>query len=384
MQKTADVVVVGGGIVGVSIAYYLGKKGMNHVLLLEKNLVGEGSTGRSVGGIRRQWSTEVNMQFALKAYELFRNFADEFGVDAEFHQIGYLFLATSRQELEVFRGNVDFQNRFGVPSRVLTREEIERVWPFLSTEDVLGGAFCETDGYADPHAVTHGIARGAKRYGIDILQNTEVISVEVERGRIVSVTTSEGRVTTPVVVNAAGPHAAGLAKMAGVEIPVKPIRRQLFLTAPFAQIPSSVPLTIDRGQNFYFRREGKSVLLSGPQDEMPSFSLTTDFDSIADTAEKAARRVPVLKEASIVNGWAGLYQMSPDNHAILGKVPEVEGLILATGFSGHGFQHGPIAGLTLAELIAEGSAKTFDISPLALARFKEGRRIKETLTAFRH
>jgi len=383
VEKAADIVIIGGGIIGVSIAYYLAKKGAKNVVLLEKDLIGMGSTGLCAGGIRRQWSTEVNMQFAMKSFEVFQNFEEEFGSSPEFHQIGYLFLARDEEELESFKKNIELQNRFGVPSRLLTREEIKRAWAFLNVEDVVGGAFCETDGYAGPTEVTNAIAKGARRYGVEFFEKTEVISIEVARDRIVSVTTKDGRVETRTIVNAAGPHAANVGKLAGVEIPVSPIRRQLFVTDPFGKIPSSVPLTIDHKQNFYFRREGECVLLSGPQDEKPSFNLTTDFDAMVETAEKATHRVPVFEEANIARGWAGLYEISPDNHAILGKVPEVEGFILAVGFSGHGFQHGPAAGMTIAELIWNGRSESIDIAPLALTRFKEGKTIKESMTAFK-
>jgi len=383
MEKTADIVIIGAGIIGVSIAYYLGKIGAKNVVLLEKDLIGMGSTGLCAGGIRRQWSTEVNMQFAMKSFEVFQNFEEEFGVSPEFHQIGYLFLARDEEELESFKKNIEFQNRFGVPSQLLTREQVRKEWPFLNLEDVFGGAFCDTDGYAGPTEVTNAIAKEARRHGVKILEKIEVISIEVSRDRIVSVTTRDGRMETRTVVNAAGPYAANVGKLAGVEIPVNPIRRQLFVTNPFDKIPRSVPLTIDHKQNFYFRREGECVLLSGPQDEKPSFNLTTDFDSMVQTAEKAMHRVPVFEKAKINRGWAGLYEISPDNHAILGKVPEVEGLILAVGFSGHGFQHGPAAGMTIAELIWNGKSESIDIDPLALTRFKEGKAIKESLTAFK-
>jgi sarcosine oxidase subunit beta len=383
MEKTADIVIIGGGIIGVSIAYYLGKTGAKNVILFEKDLIAAGSTGLCAGGIRRQWSTEVNMRFAMRSFETFQNFEEEFGSSPEFHQIGYLFLARDEEELESFKKNIELQNRFGVPSKPLTREEVKNEWPFVNLEDVFGGAFCETDGYAGPNEVTHAMARGARRHGIKIFEKTEVISIEVARDRIVSVTTRDGRVETRTVVNAAGPYAANVGKLAGVEIPVNPIRRQLFVTDPFGKIPSSVPLTIDHKQNFYFRREGECVLLSGPQDEKPSFNLTTDFDAMVETAEKATHRVLVFEEANIARGWAGLYEISPDNHAILGKVPEVEGFILAVGFSGHGFQHGPAAGMTIAELIWNGKSESIDITPLALTRFKEGKAIKESMTAFK-
>lgn len=383
MQKTADVVIIGGGIIGVSIAYHLGKMGAKNVILFEKNLLGEGSTGRCAGGIRRQWSTEVNMEFAMKSFEIFQHFDEEFDASPEFRQIGYLFLARDEEEFETFKKNIDLQHRYGVPSELLSRKDIEKEWPFLNTDDIFGGAFCHTDGYAGPHEVVYAMAKGAKRYGVKIFQNTEVIGIEVKNGRVSGVITQAGSVDAPVVVNAAGPYAAQVGKMAGLEIPVSPIRRQLFVTDVFDKIPPSVPLTIDHKQNFYFRREGKSVLLTGPQDKEPSYNLTTDFDSIVETAEKATHRVPVFKEARIVRGWAGLYEISPDNHAILGKVPEIEGFILAVGFSGHGFQHSPAAGMVIAELILKGRAESIDISSLDLRRFKEGRTIKESLTAFK-
>ncbi|MDI6755135.1 MAG: FAD-binding oxidoreductase [Thermodesulfobacteriota bacterium] len=383
MEKTADIVIIGGGIIGVSVAYYLGKMGAKNIVVFEKNLIGEGSTGLCAGGIRRQWSTEINMHFAMKSFEVFQNFEDEFGASPEFHQIGYLFLARDEEELKTFTKNIEIQHRFGVPSQLLTRDEIKKEWPFLQTEDIFGGSYCHTDGYAGPYEVTSAIAKGARRYGVKFFEKTEVTAIEVQGTHIVSVTTPSGRVETPIVVNAAGPWAANVGKLVRVEIPVNPIRRQLFVTDTFKGIPPSVPLTIDYKQNFYFRREGELVLLSGPQDQEPSFNLTTDFDSMVETAEKATHRVPVFREARIARGWAGLYEISPDNHAILSKVPEVEGLILAVGFSGHGFQHGPLAGMVIAELILNGRADTIDINPLKLTRFKEGKAIKESLIAFK-
>lgn len=383
MAKTAEIVIIGGGIIGVSIAYYLGKMGARRVLLFEKNLIGEGSTGLCAGRIRRQWSTEINMQFAMKAFEIYQHFEEEFDALAEFHPIGYLFLANDEAELNTFKKNVELQHRFGVPSRLLSQDEIKGQWPYLNTEDIVGGAFCHTDGYAGPHEVTHAIARGARRYGVQIMERTEVTAVEVKQGRVLSVSTPAERIETRVVVNAAGPYAAHVGEMARVSVPVKPIRRQLFVTDPFWKIPPSVPLTIDHHRNFYFRREGQSILLTGPQDREPSFNLSTDFEAMVEAAEKATHRVPVFREARIVRGWAGLYEISPDNHAIMGPVPEVEGFLLAVGFSGHGFQHGPAAGLVMAELILKGKAETIDISPLALSRFKEGKAIKESLTAFK-
>ena len=217
MKKTADIVIIGAGIIGVSIAYYLGKMGAKNVMVFEKDQIAGGSTGLCAGGIRRQWSTEVNMQFAMKSFEVFQNFDEEFGTSPEFHQIGYLFLARDKEELESFKKNIELQSRFGVPSQLLNRGQVNKAWPFLNLEDVFGGAYCATDGYAGPEEVTHAIARKARRQGVEILEKTEVISIEVVKGRIVSVSTRDGRVETRVVVNAAGPYAANVGKLAGVE-----------------------------------------------------------------------------------------------------------------------------------------------------------------------
>lgn len=384
MQKTADIVIIGGGIIGVSIAYHLGRLGARNVLLLEKGLLCEGSTGLCAGGIRRQWTTAVNMQFALHAFDFFQTFRASFGVDPKFYPIGYLFLATDPKTCAAYEANVAFQNGYQVPSQMLARGEIERRWPFLNTADVLGGAFCDTDGYAGPHEVTHGLAKAARRLGVVIREHTAATAIDVRNGRVAGIVTPEGRVETAVVVNAAGPHAAEVGRLAGVEVPVEPIRRQLFITDPFDKLPPTVPLTIDNRRNFYFRREGKAVLLSGPQDETPSFNLTTDFDSMVTTAENATYRVPIFHETNIARGWGGLYEISPDNHAIIGPAPGVDGFFLANGFSGHGFQHGPGAGLAVAELILRGRCETFDIEPLSPARFRTGKLVRESLTAFKH
>jgi sarcosine oxidase subunit beta len=382
MKKTADIVIIGAGIIGVSIAYYLGKMGAKNVVVLEKDHICEGSTALCAGGIRRQYTSDIAMQFAQKSFEVFQNFKEEFDVDPQFHPVGYLFLATSLEEWDIFQQNVAFQNKYNVPSQILTQEEIGKRWPYLNTEDVYGGAFCDTDGYASPHEITHAIAKKARTLGIDIFEETEVKNIEVRHDRVVSVTAGEYRVETPIVVNAAGPYAENVGRLAGIHIPVKPIRRQLFITDPFDQLPESVPLTIDHKQNFYFRREGKTVLLSGPQDEIPSFNLNTDFDSMVETAEKAMYRVPVFENTNIARGWGGLYEISPDNNAILGKVPEIGGLILANGFSGHGFQHGPATGMVIAEVIVNGRTETIDIEKLSYERFRKGELIKESLTAF--
>jgi sarcosine oxidase, subunit beta len=380
---TADIVIIGGGIIGTSIAYHLALRKAGRIVLLEKGLLGEGSTSRCLGGVRLQFSTEINLQFSLLAMQAFEHFEEEFGVDPGLKRIGYLFLATTPGEVGVFTKSVDLQRRYGVPVEYLNPGDVSQRWPFLKTDDVLGGSFCARDGYAGPSEVLDGFAKAARRTGVEIHERTEAFGILSEGRRISGVCTAEGTISCPLVVNAAGPDASTVGRMVGLEIPVKPLRRQVFVTAPFRLSDRPVPLTIDFHNGSYFRQELDGFLLSGALDKEPSHNLTVDYEGMAEAAEHAAYRVPDLEKARIVRGWAGLYEISPDNHAILGLVPQIEGLVLANGFSGHGFQHSPAVGKLIAELIVDGRTTSLDISSLSIERFRMGKLILEPLTAFR-
>jgi len=383
MEKTADVVIIGGGIVGLSIAYYLALKRAGRIVLFEKGQLGEGSTSRCVGGIRTQFSTEINIRFSLESLKTFGQFEEEFGVNPEFRRIGYLFLGTSDWEIEAFKKSIRLQMKFGIPVEFLNSDKIGSRWPYLRTDDVLGGTFCAWDGYAGPNEILSGFASGAKRAGVKIHEGMEVTGISTAKGKIRSVKTKKEEISTPVVVNAGGPYAASIGEMAGVQVPVKPLRRQIFVTAPFHLTDHPIPLTIDFHRGWYFRQEGDGLLLAGPLDLEPSFNLNTEYEAMAEASENAMYRVPVLEKARIARGWAGLYEISPDHHAILGRVPGVEGFILANGFSGHGFQHSPAVGKVISELILDGKGETIDISSLSIERFKKGMLILEPLTAFK-
>lgn len=383
MEKTADVVIIGGGIVGLSIAYYLALKRAGRIVLFEKGQLGEGSTGRCVGGIRTQFSTEINIHFSLESLKTFEQFKEEFGVSPEFKKIGYLFLATTEREIGVFKENIKLQRKFNIPVEFLSPDEIRSRWPYLRTDDILGGTFCSRDGYAGPSEILSGFVNGAKRAGVKIYEGMEIMGISLAKGRIHSVKTKSEEIFTPVVVNAGGPHAASIGEMAGIKIPVKPLRRQIFITAPFHLTDHAIPLTIDFHRGWYFRPEGNGLLLSGPLDPEPSFNLSIDYEAMAETSENAMYRAPALEKARIARGWAGLYEISPDHHAILGKVPEAEGLILANGFSGHGFQHSPAVGKVISESITDGVASTIDISSLSIERFEKEELVLEPMTAFK-
>jgi sarcosine oxidase subunit beta len=336
-----------------------------------------------VGGIRTQFSTEINILFSLESLKTFEQFKEEFGVDPEFRRIGYLFLATTEREMEVFGENIKLQKKFNIPVEFLNSDEIGSRWPYLRMEDVLGGTFCARDGVAGPNEILSGFASGAKRAGVRIHEGMEVIGISLAKGKIQSVKTKNEEISAPVVVSAGGAYAASIGGMISVKIPVKPLRRQIFITAPFHLIDHPIPLTIDFHRGWYFRQEGDGLLLSGPLDPEPSFNLNTEYEAMVEASENAMYRVPVLEKARIARGWAGLYEISPDHHAILGRVPGVEGFILANGFSGHGFQHSPAVGKVISELIVDGKAVTIDISSLSIERFEKGELMLEPMTAFK-
>jgi len=382
MERTAEIIIIGGGIIGASIAFHLAQKGTKGVVLLEKGMLGEGSTAKCAGGIRAQFSTEINIRFSLASLKTWDHFQEITGVDLEFKKVGYLFLATTNEEWKIFQTNVQLQKTFHIPVELLSPEEIQRRWPYLRVDDLQGGTFCPRDGYAGPHEALSGFIKVARKGGVRIYEGTEVHQIRQERGKVTGVRTARGDIAAPVVINAAGPYAGVVGKMARVEVPVKPYRRQLFFTAPFPGISGPIPLVIDFHRGWYFRREGAGLLISGPKDEFPSFNTNVDYDAMVEVAESSLYRVPLLEQAAITRGWAGSYEISPDHHAILGKVPGVKGFFLANGFSGHGFQHSPAVGQVMAELIL-GEQPSIDISCLSFERFRKGQLIREPLTAFK-
>jgi len=383
LPSSAEVVIIGGGIIGVSIAYYLAKKGVREVVLLERGIMGEGTTGKCAGGIRTQFSTEINIQFSLISLKVFRGFKAELGVDPEFHPVGYLFLAAHERQWVILKASAQLMKTVGLDVELLEPNEIRYRWPFLRVDDLLGGSYTEYDGYAGPYEVLQGFTKGARRLGVMFMEGVEVTGIHMKKGRVQAVEVSTGeRVVTPVVVNAAGPYAAQVAAMVGLDLLVHPLRRQLFFTDVFEELPSLFPMVIDLEQSWYMRREGKGLLLAGPQDTESSFNEEVDFEAQEWTAARSLHRVPILEGARMARGLAGLYAISPDHHAILGPFPEIKGFICANGFSGHGFQHSPAVGILTAELIVEGQAKTIDIYQLRPQRFREGDFIYEPLTAF--
>jgi len=379
MTETADVVVIGAGIVGCSIAYHLAVQGAGTVVVVEKDLICSGSTGKSAGGIRQQFATELNIQLSLESLRMFHRMREELGVDPEFREVGYLFMATTPAELTLFKRQAEFQQHHRIPVQIVSTGDIRRLVPYVRLDGIIGGAYCPTDGYAAPYEVTMGYATAARRLGVKIYEQRAVTRVLRTGDRVTGVETSQGSLHAPVVVNAAGAEGGLVGAMAGVDVPVKPYRRQIFVTGPVPEFSREPPLTIDYHRSWYFRGEMGGCLFSGPKDEESTFNTNVDWEHLAQSVAKAVARVPVLEKAEIKRGWAGSYDISPDNNAILGAVPEVPGFFVATGHSGHGFMHGPATGTLMAELILTGKT-SIDISPYGLDRFRMGRTVHEAMT----
>ncbi len=382
-METADVVIVGGGIVGSSIAYHLAEAGCTNVLVVEREThQGKGSTGKSMGGVRAQFATPVNIQMSLYSIPFYASFDERLGHPAGYKAQGYLFVATSGRHLEYLRTNQEKQKALGLKTaRMVSADEIRSMFPQLRSDDVVGGSFCSTDGFVDPYSAMVGFMARAAESGARLWRNTEVTAIHADSHGVTGVETTRGPVATRTVVNAAGPWAAHVAKLAGVELPVEPLRRMLVPTEPFDQFPHSAPMIIDMSNGFHFRPESLGFLLAwNDPEETPGFK--TDFEPgfIEKVLTRAAGRVPCFENLAVnpKRAWAGLYEMTPDHHPILGPVAEVPGFFLANGFSGHGVMHAPATGKILSDLILHKKSDLVDTSLLSLDRYPEGRLIQET------
>jgi sarcosine oxidase subunit beta len=372
VPRTADAVVIGGGVVGCSIAYHLARRGMRDVVVLERETVGAGTTSKAAGGIRVQFPTETEICFSLEAIRVFERFAEEFGIDPGYRKIGYLFLVSDPSDLSAFQTRVALQRRLGADVRVITPAEAQALVPALRVDDLLAAVWGPQDGMAGPAEVTAGFARRARELGARIVEGVEVTAVELERGCVAAIRTAEERLVTPLVINAAGPAAARVGRLAGVDVPVRPRRRHIFYTEPFPDIPGPVPLTTDRASGFYFRKELDQLLLSpgDVEDIGDDRQAPVDWSRVEETVEKAVHRLPLIEKARIAGGWAGLRPLTPDDHAIIGWAPGLGGFFLAVGFGGHGFQHSPATGRYVAEWLVDGRP-SLDLSLFDPGRFKD-------------
>jgi glycine/D-amino acid oxidase-like deaminating enzyme len=381
-MHTADVVIIGGGIVGSSVAYHLTAAGCRNVLILEREKYqGKGSTGKSMGGVRAQFATPVNIRMSLYSIPFYASFEERMGHPSGYRAQGYLFLATSPKHLEYLRTNQETQKQLGLKGvQMLAGDDIRKQFPQLRGDDILGGSFCPTDGFVDPNDAMVGFTEKAKEQGATFWKSCTAIAVKKQDGSF-AVSTTREEISTRVIVDAAGPWAAEVARMAGADLPVSPLRRMLVPTEPFGAFPHTAPMIIDMSNGFHFRPEARGFLLAwNDPDEPPSQS--TDFDPafVEKILVRAANRVPVFESVEInpKRAWAGLYEMSPDHHAILGESDEVKGLFFANGFSGHGVMHAPSTGKILSDLILTGHTDIIDQRVLRPGRFKAGDLVHET------
>ena len=379
LPAQADVVIIGGGVMGASTAYHLAKRGVRNVVLLEKEeFFGQGSTGRCAGGIRHQFSTSINIELSIKSLAMLQNFQQETGQAIDIKLCGYLFLLSTPAQMQQFERNVALQNSHGIKSELLTVEQIATRVPLLNLDGIIGGSYYGGDGIADPSGVVNGYIAAAREHGAHAFNGVEVTSIDVQDGAVTAVHTNSGSIQTNTAVNAAGPWSAPIAAMAGIDLPVHPERQQILVTTPMPTIPSDFPFIIDFAQRLYFHREGAGLLTGmSVVGEPPTFEQNVKPDWTMQHMDKAMERLPIMETAGRLTEWAGLYEVTPDAHPIIGPIAALHGFYAVTGFSGHGFMHGPIAGLLISEQILDGAAHTLDITSLRAERFAEGQLIKE-------
>lgn len=383
--RSCEVAIVGGGVIGASIAAHLGERmgrrgdgggsaGRPAVVVFEReDALGTGSTAKAAGGVRLQFTTAANVAFSRYSIEEIRRFEERTGVDPEFHQDGYLFLLNREADLARFTETARRQRSLGAPVEVIPPEEAARILPGIRTDDLVGATFCAEDGVATPAALVAGYAALARRHGVTLRRGAAVTHAAPRPGGGFCFTAGSEAWESDWLVNAAGPWAAEVGRLLGARIPVSPVRRQFFVTAPLDWIPRRMPLTIDRGTGVYLHRHSGGMLIGNSDpDEPPGFSQTPDLDYLAGVFEDAASRLPALEEAEMKTAAAGLYEVSPDHNAILGEVPGLPGFVVAGGFSGHGMQHAPAVGRSISDLILDGESRALDLEPFSITRFTDG------------
>lgn len=369
LPSRASVVIIGGGVMGTSAAFHLAEAGVSDVVLIERAELGSGSTCRSAGGVRAQFSDELNIHIAQRSLRAFADFASRPGAEIDLKLVGYLFLLTRDEDVAAFELNVELQRALGVPSQMLTPRQAQELCPLLRVDDVLAATFSAADGHATPDGVVLGYAGAARALGAHVRTGCEVTGIEVDRGEIRAVTTTDGRIETSAVICAAGPWSRACGEMAGVDLPVTPLRREILFTEPMPDLPREVPMTIDFETSFYFHREGPGLLMGmSDPDVPPGFHTQSSDDWISRLIDVAERRAPAIAQAGIKGGWAGYYEMSPDHNALIGEAAGVSRFLYATGFSGHGFLQGPAVGEILRDLYLDRQPFV-DVTPLSVERF---------------
>ncbi|MFI6575886.1 NAD(P)/FAD-dependent oxidoreductase [Nocardiopsis sp. NPDC050513] len=375
LPESAEAVVVGGGIMGASIAHHLAEAGVTDVVVVERDRVASGSSGKPVGGVRAQFSDPVNVALGARSLEAFARLRETTGADISMERVGYLFLLRDPEDVPRFERNVALQNELGVPTRMVSAAEARRLCPYATGEGILGAAFSPDDGHARPAEAAWGFLRTAASRGVRLFENTAVLDITTTgAGDIRGVVTDRGTVRTSAVIVAAGAWSKQVGAMAGVDLPVEPLRRQIAITRPLSPTPPRVPFTIDFTTSMYFHNHEDGLLL-GMSDPAQEYGFVTDYSGewLAGFDDAARVCAPDLVGLPVDHGWAGLYEMTPDCNALVGRSRSVDGLLYATGFSGHGFLQAPAVGEVIRDLylgvppfvdVASLSVERFDTSPL--------------------
>ena len=379
MRSRADVVVVGGGIIGVAVAFYLAKRKYGQIVIVEREpFLGAGSTSKAAGGIRAQFSTKANIEMSMLSEKLFCQFKDDTGSDALYDQVGYLFAISDDADVATYTKQYELQRSLGLNVQLLKPEEIPTYAPHIRIDDIKLATFCHDDGLGDPSEFLRGYERADRDMGVDIEMECEITGLKKNGEKISDVRTSKGDISTPLVINCAGAWSAVIAKMAGADIKVEPYKRQCVTTGELDFVKPFFPMVVDVKSGLYFHKESKGLLLGWADKGMKSsFDVSIEPDYTDTIIEKALDRIPQLETAEIANQWAGLYETTPDHQAIIGWDTDVRGLFHVTGFSGHGFMHAPAAGVVTAEIVS-GLKPTIDISSLGPERFAHGLAHHET------
>ena len=387
-METADVVVIGAGVIGLSVAYELARAGIGQIALLEKEeLPGMGSTASCTGGIRLQFAGEANIRYSQYGLERYGKFEEEFGVDVELKTNGYLFLLSDRDQIARFAQGHELQNSLGVTSRFVDKQWITQIAPFLFLEDIVSGSYCPQEAHADPSKVCQAYRGGLRAFGVDVQTNREVTGIEIAGDRVTGVATSKGSISTPIIVDCAGPYADRVAGMAGLKLPITPRKRHALVIQPPFDMEDSLPLIVDSGTGWYVKAEPGGIALIGGTDREatavdpkgtavdPTGTLPLDTSAEPETVDRileaGIQRSPALEDAGLIRTIVGLRCMTEDDNALIGALPSPEGFYCAAGFSGHGFMHAPAASVALAEVITHRQTGSLDISRFDPSRFED-------------
>ncbi|WP_202708712.1 NAD(P)/FAD-dependent oxidoreductase [Sporosalibacterium faouarense] len=378
MIKSAEVVIIGGGITGCSIAYNLAKKGVKDVVVIEKDYLASGATGRCGAGVRQQWGTEMNCKLAMESIKFYEtaNEVLEYEGDIEFKQGGYLIVASTEKEHQQFKKNVKLQKSLGIEVNQITPEEATKIVPYLNTENIISATFCPKDGHLNPFTTTDAYAKAAKRLGVKFYTNTEVTGIKTDNTKITGVITNKGEIATSKVVNAAGGFSKEIGDMVGIDLPVYSERHQILVTEPVE--PTQGPMVMSFSLNIYCQQTpvGAFIMGRGDANEPRDLRRTSSWQFLDEMSKTVTELLPALGGLRVIRQWAGLYNITPDKQPILGSVKELDGFYLAIGFSGHGFMLAPMTGLLLAEQIL-GEKTSIDISMLDKDRFERGELVLE-------